>query len=126
MNFLARRRMLGWPVINEEAIIEEFPRGDRVVRQQRALAQVLAALNASAPLMETLDALLTALAIGVRLDRATLSLTDPAATILTWPAVAPYRTHVQRATPVGWILERPLDHEEHTFGAVQLSRARPA
>ena len=116
--------MVGRRVISDDAIIEELPHVDRIVRQHRALAQVLAALNASLPLPETLEALLAALATGVGLDRATLSLPGLAPTALTWPSVTAPPAQPRLATTVVWTLERPLRYEEHAFGLLRLIRSR--
>jgi len=115
--------MLGQPAISNQAISEPL-HVDRTVRQHRALTQVLAALNASLPLPETFDALLAALAAGVYLDQATLSLTGPAPTTCAWPATVAAAPRSPLELGAGWTREFPLRHEEHVFGALHLSRSR--
>lgn len=97
---------------------------ERIVRQHRALAQMLAALNASLPLLETLDVLLAALATGIRLERAALSLTSLTPTTFIWPPLLAAAAQPPFPATAVWALDIPLRHEEHHFGALQLTRAR--
>jgi len=95
---------------------------DRAVRQYRALAQVLTALNTARSLPEILHALLGALATGIDLAGATLTLTDPVPLRSVWPSAV--AVHDVQAI---WTLEVVLCHETHLFGNLQLirSHARP-
>lgn len=93
----------------------EYP--DRIARQHRALGQVLAALNAALPLVETLAALLAALAVGVGLDRAVLALPGLTPEALIWPIVEHPDSAMAMRT-----LELPLRHDRQTFGTLRLSR----
>lgn len=116
--------MLGQRATNDNATIEVLPHSDQIVRQHRALVQVLAALNAALPLPETLDALLGALATGVILDHAELSLHNPSSPAFPDAVMVSSDTPPPRAVMAAWTLELPLRHEAHVFGALQLTRAR--
>ena len=97
---------------------------DRIARQHRALAQVLAALNAARALPETLEALLAALAAGLECARATLSLASPTTVTYSWSPAVVATGQAARTAQGGWTLELPLCHDAQLFGTLQLIRSR--